>query len=147
MQKNGPAILSKRLYLLTAAGAAAFWVTTIANSLLPIAADYRAHFANWELQTVWVASLPVGLLIGCCVSYSLLHLMERNPTNNPIRWSVLLSLIALLIALIVVDVPQSFLLPGTKDASYYFFIGVMFNAIRFLLLGFVIGYLYKRLSF
>ncbi len=135
----------KKLYKLAVGGGAAFWVTSIATSLLPIAAEYRAHFTNWNPQTVWVASLLMGMIIGGCVSYSLLRLMEKNPTRHPIQKSTRLSLIALVIAIILIDVPQSFLLPGSRDALYYFLIGVMFNAVRFLVLGIVIGYLYKRL--
>ena len=135
----------KKLYKLTLGGGVVFWATTIATSLLPIAAEYRAHFTNWRPQTVWVASLLMGMIIGCCVSYALLRFLEKNPTRNPIQKSTLLSFIALVIAIILIDVPQSFLLPGSSDALYFFLIGVMFNAARFLLLGIVIGYLYRRL--
>jgi hypothetical protein len=44
----------------------------------------------------------------------------------------------------IFNVPRSFLLPGPRDALYYFLIGTMFNVLRFLLLGIVIGYLYKH---
>ena len=145
MLKAGSTILSKKLFKLTIGGGMVFWATTIATSLLPIAAEYRAHFTNWRPQTVWVASLLMGMIIGCCVSYALLRFLEKNPTRNPIQKSTLLSFIALVIAIILIDVPQSFLLPGSRDALYFFLIGVMFNAARFLLLGIVIGYLYRRL--
>ena len=135
----------KKLYKLTIGGGVVFWVTTIATSLLPIAAEYRAAFSNWSIQTVWVDSLLVGMIIGCCVSYFLLRFFEKIPTKNPILKSVILSFIALVIAIILIDVPRSFLLHGPSDALYYFLIGVMFNAARFLFLGLVIGYLYKRL--
>ena len=135
----------KKLYKLTIGGGVVFWATTIATSLLPIAAEYRAAFSNWSIQTVWVDSLFVGLIIGCGVSYSLLRFIEKNPTKNPIQKSTILSFIALVIAIILIDVPRSFLLPGPSDALYYFLIGVMFNLARFLFLGIVIGYLYKRL--
>ena len=128
---------------LTIGGAVAFWVTTIATSLLPIAAEYRAAFSNWSLQTVWVDSLFVGLIIGCGVSYSLLRFMDKNPTKNPVQKSTLLGFVALAIVTILIDIPRTFF--GPNDALYYFLIGVMFNTARFLLLGLVIGYLYKRL--
>ena len=63
MARRGSTILSKKLFLLTIAGGAAFWVTTIATSLLPIAAEYRAAFSNWHIQTVWVNSLFVGMIV------------------------------------------------------------------------------------
>ena len=134
-----------KVLILTVLGGGVFWVTTIATSLLPIAADYRAAFSNWNIQTVWIASLPVGMIISCCVTYSLHRLFEKIPAGDPILKAVILSLIALVTATILIDVPRSFLFPGPSDALYYFLIGVMFNAARFLLLGFVTGYLYKRL--
>ncbi len=135
----------KKLFILTIGGGVVFWATTIATSLLPIAAEYRAAFSNWSIQTVWVDSLLVGMIIGCCVSYFLLRYFDKIPTKNPILKSVILSFVALVIAIILIDVPRSFLLPGPSDALHYFLIGVMFNVARFLFLGLVIGYLYKRL--
>jgi hypothetical protein len=145
MINAGSTILSRKLFILTLGGGVVFWATTIATSLLPIAAEYRAAFSNWKIQTVWVGSLPVGMMIGCCVSYFLLRLIEKDGTENPIRKSTILSFIALVIAIILIDVPQSLLVPGSSDALYYFFIGVMFNAARFLFLGLIIGYLYNKL--
>jgi hypothetical protein len=134
-----------RALILTIGGGLVFWATTIATSLLPIAAEYRAAFSNWSIQTVWIDSLLVGMIIGCCVSYFLLRFFDKIPTRDPILKSVILTLIALVIAIILIDVPRSFLLPGPSDALHYFLIGVMFNAARFLFLGLVIGYLYKSL--
>ena len=121
-------------------GGLAFWATSIATSLLPIAADYRV--ARWSAQTVWVGSLPAGMIIGLCVSFSLLRFFDKIPTKNPILKSVILSFIALVIATILLEAPASF---GTSDALYYFLFGTMLNVPRFLVLGIVIGYLYKRL--
>jgi hypothetical protein len=135
----------KKLCILTLGGGIAFWATTIATSLLPIAAQYRAAFSNWSVQTVWVASLFMGMLIACVVSYSLLRLLEKLPAMNPILESVGISCIALVIAIILIDVPTSFHGPLDDRVIYYFFIGVIFNIVRFLFLGAVIGYIYKRL--
>jgi NhaP-type Na+/H+ or K+/H+ antiporter len=44
----------------------------------------------------------------------------------------------------LVEGPSRFLTP-TSDALRYFLIGTMFNVLRILALGIVIGYLYKRL--
>ena len=133
---------NKKLFRLTIGGGAVFWVTTIVTSLLPIAADYRAAFSNWSIQTVWIASLPMGIMIGCCVSYILLRFFEKIPVRNPILKSVILSAVALVIAIILIDVPMILNDPGAS--LYYFLIGVLFNMVRFLLLGFSIGYLYKK---
>jgi hypothetical protein len=145
MLKAGSTILSKKLFKLTIAGGLVFWATTIATSLLPIAAEYRAAYSNWSMQTVWVDSLPMGMIIGYGVSYFLLRYFDKIPSKNPILKSGILSFIALIIAVILIDVPQSFFgMSNSFAALYYFLIGVMFNGARFLLLGIVIGYLYNE---
>lgn len=133
----------KKLFKLTIGGGVVFWIITILTSLLPIAAEYRAAFSNWSVQTVWVDSLFVGLIIGCLVSYFLLRFFDKLPTKNPILKSTILSFFALAIATILIDIPRSF--QGSSDALYYFLIGVIFNGARFIILGIVIGYLYKRI--
>jgi hypothetical protein len=90
MLARGSTILSKKLFILTIGGGVVFWATTIATSLLPIAAEYRAAFSNWNIQTVWVDSLFVGLIIGCGISYFLLRFFDKIPTKNPILKSVIL---------------------------------------------------------
>jgi len=134
----------RNVFVLAVAGGLAFWVTTIAISLLPIAAEYRSAFSKANIQTVWVASLPAGLIIGCCVSYSLLRFFDKIPTKNPISKSVIISFIALVITTILNLVPHSFL--GQRDVLHYFLIGIMLDAPRFLFLGIVIGYLYNNLN-
>ena len=136
-------VIWKNVLGLAVAGGLAFWVATIAISLLPIAAEYRSAFSKANIQMVWAASLPAGLIIGCCVSYSLLRFFEKIPTKNPILKSVIISLIALVIMTILNLVPHSFL--GQRDVLHYFLIGIMLDAPRFLFLGIVIGYLYRRL--
>ena len=64
MLKAGSTILSKKLFKLTIGGGMVFWATTIATSLLPIAAEYRAAYSDWSIQTVWVYSLPMGMIVG-----------------------------------------------------------------------------------
>ena len=92
MQKPGSTIPSKKLFKLTIAGGLVFWATTIAMSLLPIAAEYRAAYSDWSVQTVWVASLVMGLIIGYSVSYFLLRYFDKIPSKNPILKSVILRL-------------------------------------------------------
>ena len=143
--KEGPAIPSRKLFKLTIGGGMVFWATSIATSLLPIAAEYRAAYSDWSIQTVWVASLPMGMIIGYGVSWFLLRYSDTIPSKNPMLKSGILSSIALLIAVILIDVPQSFFGMSTSSAAlYYFLIGVLFNAARFLLLGIVIGYMYTK---
>ena len=136
--------LSKEMTILAVSGGIAFWVATIAISLLPIAAEYRSAFSKANIQTVWVASLPSGLIIGCCVSYSLIRFFDKIPTKNPILKSVIISLIALVIMTILNIVPHSYL--GQPDVLYYFLIGIMLDSPRFLFLGTVIGLLYDKIN-
>ncbi len=44
----------KKLFKLPIGGGVVFWAITIATSLLPIAAEYRAAFSkwSWNIQTV-----------------------------------------------------------------------------------------------
>jgi hypothetical protein len=132
----------KKLYKLTVAGGVAFWAANFAISLTPIAAEYRAALSISYLPMI-VESLIGGLIIGFFVSYFLLRFFDKIPTKNPILKSVILSFIALIIVTILIEVPSSFL--TTSDVLHVFLIGAMFNVLRILALGIVIGYLYKRL--
>ena len=132
----------KKALILAISGGLVFWAATFATSLLPIAAEYRAAESISNIQTVWVGGLLIGMIIGCCLNYFLIRFFDKIPTKNPILKSVILSFIALVIVLILLEVPASF---RTSDALYYFLIGAMLNVPRFLFVGIVIGYLYKRL--
>ena len=130
----------RKIAVLAVVGGLAFWAISIATSLLPLAADYRV--ARWSAETVWIGSLPAGLLIGFLVSFFLLRFFGKIPSKNPILKSVILSLVALVIATILLEAPASSM---TSDALYYFLFGTMLNLPRFLAFGIVVGYLYKRL--
>ena len=130
----------RKIVVLAVAGGLAFWAISIATSLVPITADYRV--ARWSAETVWVGSLPAGLVIGFFVSFFLVRFFEKIPTKNSFLKSVILSLIALVIGTILLEAPASF---RTNDALYYFLFGTILNVPRFLFVGVVIGYLYQRL--
>jgi len=129
----------KKLFKLTVAGGLAFWVVDFAISLSPIAAEYRAAFSISYLPMALVEALVGGLIIGCCVSYSLLRFFDKIPTKNPILKSVILSFVAL----IIIEVLSTFVNPS--NASVYLLIDTVMNVPRILALGIAIGYLYKRL--
>jgi hypothetical protein len=131
----------KRLYKLTIGGGVVFWAITIAFSLLPMMAEFRAALSIPYIEGALVEPLLGGMIIACCVSYSLLRFFDKIPTKNPIPKSVILSFVALGIVFILLGVAAS----RTSDALHVFLIGVMVNIPRFLFLGIVIGYLYKRL--
>jgi hypothetical protein len=133
----------RKALVLAIVGGLAFWVTNFAISLTPIAAEYRTALSISYLPMI-VESLIGGLIIGFFASYFLLRFFDKIPTKNPILKSVILSLIALIIVTILIEVPSHFLTPNS-DPMRYFLIGTMFNVLRILALGIVIGYLYKRL--
>jgi NhaP-type Na+/H+ or K+/H+ antiporter len=134
--------LWRKALVLTIAGGLGFWVANFAISRTPIAAEYRAALSISYLPML-LESLVGGLVIGFCVSYPLLRFFDKIPTKTPILKSVILSSIALVIVTILLQGPASFL--TTSDVLRYFLIGTMFNVLRILALGVVIGYLYNRL--
>lgn len=136
--RKKPVGYSKQPLKLTLIGGIVFWVTTIATSLLPIAAQYRAAFSNWSIYTVWIGSLFMGMINGFLVSWLLLWLHAKFPNKKVIGLSAILSLGLLLIAILLVDLPM--FLQGTRENLGYFFVGISFNLVRFLLLGLAIGY-------
>jgi hypothetical protein len=131
----------KKLFKLTIGGAVAFWATTIALSLLPMMAEFRAALSIPYIEGALEEPLLGGMIIACCLSYFLLRFFDKIPTKNPIPKSVIVSFVAMGIVFILLGVAAS----RTSDALHIFLIGVTFNIPRFLFLGIVIGYLYKRL--
>jgi len=134
----------REMLVLAIVGGLGFWVTNFAISLTPIAAEYRAALSISYLPMLLEALLG-GLIIGFCVSYFLLRFFGKIPTKNPILKSIILSFIALIIFTMLIEVPAKFL-TATSDALRYFLMGLLFNVLRILALGIVIGYLYDRLN-
>ena len=129
----------KKLYKLTIGGGVEFWAITIAFSLLPIAAEFRAALSISYVQMILVEALIGGLIISCGLSYILLRFFEKIPTKNPILKSVILSFVAL----VGIEALSTFV--NLSNASVYLLIDTGMNVPRILALGIVIGYLYKRL--
>ena len=132
----------RSLFKLTIGGGAAFWATTFVFSLLPIAAEYRAALSISYLPMILIQSLIGGMIISFCLSFFLLRFFDKIPTRNPILKSTILSLVALFIASILVQVAAG----RTSDTLIVFLIGAVLNLPRFLALGIVIGYLYEKLN-
>jgi hypothetical protein len=128
---------------LALAGGVAFWATTFATSLLPIAAEYRSALSIAYVPMVLVESLIGGLIVGLLVSFFLLRLYEALPTESPMLKAEILSVLALVLLTIVTWGAGSLAEPS--DASRYFLIGTVLNLPRFLALGIAVGYFYKRL--
>ena len=133
-----------RVLVLAVGGALGFWLANFAISLTPLAADYRAALSIAYLPMLLEALLG-GLIIGACVSYCLLRFFDRIPTNSPMAKSLLLALVAFAIVTLFLEVPAKFLTP-ISDAVHNFLIASLFNALRILALGAVIGQLYSRLD-
>ena len=128
--------------LLAVAGALAFWAANLAISLTPVAADYRAGLSIAYVPML-LEALVGGLIIGFFVSYCLLRFFNSLPTYGAISKSLVLSLAALLVVTVLIEIPGKFLSP-TADATRYFAIGAVFNVLRIAALGTVIGSLYDR---
>jgi hypothetical protein len=129
-------------FRLSLGGAAGFWVTNFAISLTPIAAEYRAVLGIPYLPMLGEALLG-GLIVGLAVSFGLLRFYGKLPTTSPMLMAVVLSLIALIVATVLVEIPPR-LLMTTNTAPRYILIGAAFNTLRFLALGVAIGYLHGR---
>ena len=125
-------------------GGLGFWIANFAISLTPIAAEYRAALSISYLPMLLEALLG-GLIIGSGVSYCLLRFYDRIPTRNPILKSVILSFVALIVVTVLIEVPAKSL-TTTSDPLRYFLIGTVFNGLRILALGLVVGYLYDRVD-
>ncbi len=142
-KRQMPSSIYKKTLTLALAGGLAFWAATLAISLTPTAADYRVAESIASIQLVWIGGLIIGLIMATLISYILVRFNGKIPIKNPIIKSLLLSFIALIILLLVIEVPSAL---RTGDASYYFLVGVLLNVPRFLVFGIVVGYLYKRLN-
>ncbi len=130
----------KKLFKLTGAGGAAFWITDFVISVSPIAAEYRAAFSISYLPLALVEALVGGLIIGCSVSCFLLRFFDKIPTQNPILKALILSFVAML----MIEVLSTLVNPS--NASIYLLIDTGMNVPGFLALGIGIGYLYDRLN-
>jgi uncharacterized protein YacL len=133
----------RKIAVLAVVGGLAFWAATLAISLTPTAADYRVAESIASIQLVWVGGLIIGLIMASLISYVLVRFNGNIPTKNPILKSLILSFIALVMLLLLIEVPSAL---KTGDASYYFLVGVLLNVPRFLVFGLVVGYLYRRLN-
>ncbi|NPV50837.1 MAG: hypothetical protein HPY60_06535 [Candidatus Methanofastidiosum sp.] len=128
----------KKTLKLSITGGVAFWITNFATSMFSIAAEFRSAFSVSYIPML-VESLIGGLIVGFCVSYSLIRFFDKIPTKNPILKSLILSFVALFI----IQILSTFF--NLSNASAYILIVTKLNVPRFFVLGIVIGYTYKRL--
>ena len=131
---------SKKLFMLTASGGAAFWIIDFVISVSPIAEEYKAAFSISSLPLALVEALAGGLIIGYCVSFFLLRFFDKIPTKIPTAKALLLSFVVML----TIEVLSTLAHPN--NASVYLLIDTEMNGPRFLALGMVVGHLYKKLN-
>ncbi len=129
---------------LSLGGGLAFWFANLAISLTPIAADYRAALSISYVPMLLEALLG-GLLIAFGVGYCLIRGYGSIPGRSPVLKSVLLSLLALILVTLLLEVPAKFLTP-MPHAVRYFLIGLAFNTVRLLALSLVVGGLFDRVA-
>ncbi len=79
------------------------------------------------------------------VSYCLLRFFGNIPTNSPMMKSLVLAFVAFVAVTLFLEVPAKFL-TTMSDPVHYFLIGTLFNGLRILALGAVVGHLYDRLD-
>ena len=142
MTQTQPRAIRARAFRLGLGGAAGFWVTNLAISLTPIAAEYRTALGIAYLPMLGEALLA-GLIIGFGVGFCLLRFYGKLPTASPVLKAVLLSLIALIVGTILIEIPPS-LLQTPNTPLRYVLIGAAFNSLRFPALGVVIGLMHAR---
>ena len=130
----------KKLFKLTGAGCAAFWITDFVLSVSPIAAKYKAAFSISSLPLALVQALVGGLIIACCVSFFLLHFFDRIPGKKPITKALILGLGAM----ILIEILST--LGDPSHAFVYLLLDTGMNLPRFLALGLVVGLLYDKLN-
>jgi hypothetical protein len=130
----------KKLFKLTGAGGAAFWITDFVLSVSPIAAEYKAAFSISSLPMALVQALVGGLIIGGCVSFFLLRFFDKLPTKKPILKALILSFAAM----VMIEILST--LGNPSNAFVYLLIDTGMNLPRFLALGIVVGHLYEKLN-
>jgi hypothetical protein len=132
----------RKICVLTLGGGLAFWATTIAFSLLPIAAEFRSLFSISYGEGVLIGPLVGGIALSSIISGVLLRYFDRLPTSDPVLKSMTLSCVAFGAAIVMLRVAA---IGIDRDSARAFFIGTALNVPRFLTLGIAIGYLHKRL--
>ncbi len=125
-----------RILRLTVVGGLAFWVANLAISLTPIAAEYRAALSIPYVPML-VEALAGGLLIALGVSWALVRQPGWLPKTSPLRQALLLSLVALVLVTLGIELPSKILM-NAADPMRYFLVGAAFNTVRILALGLAI---------
>lgn len=129
--------LRARWRVLTLCGGAAFWLTTLAISMTPIAAEYRSALSIPYLPML-VEAAAGALVIAGAVSLLLTRFPNRVPGSTPLPKAILLTVGALVLLTVLVDVPDK-LGSALAEPAHWLLVALAFNTLRFLALGITIG--------
>jgi hypothetical protein len=124
------------------AGASAFWVTNLAISLTPVAAEYRAALSISYLPMLEEAAIG-GTVIGLVVSWTLARFPDRIPGRHPLAQALLLCFAVLLGVTALIEVPGKLLAPVDRPV-HNLAVATGFNVLRIIALGLVIGLMRLR---
>lgn len=126
-----------RWWVLTLCGGAAFWLTNLAISMTPIAAEYRSAMSIPYLPMLLEAAAG-ALVIAGAVSLLLTRFPNRVPGSSPLSKAVLLAVGALVLLTVLVDVPAK-LGADLAEPAHWLLVALAFNTLRLLALGVTIG--------
>ncbi len=124
------------------AGASAFWVTNLAISLTPVAADYRAALSISYVPMLVEAAIG-GTFMGLCVSWVLVRFPDRVPGRDPVSKALVLCFAVLVVVTALVEVPAKFG-ASVDQPLRNLIIATTINVLRLSALGLAVGCLRKR---
>jgi deazaflavin-dependent oxidoreductase (nitroreductase family) len=119
------------------AGAVAFWLANLVISMTAVAAAYRSALSISYLPMLMEAAAG-GVVVAGAVAFLLTHFPGRVPGGGPLRQAMLLSLGALVLLTVFLEVPAK-LRSDVADPGYWLLVGTVFNTIRILALGVGVG--------
>ena len=124
-------------WVLTLAGAAAFWSANLAISLTPVAAEFRSA-RSISYVPMLVEAAAGGLVVAGAVAFLLTRFPGRVPGHDPLGKALALSAAALVLLTAFVGLPTA-LRSDVPDPGHWLMVETVINAIRLLALGVAIG--------
>ena len=133
-----------RRSILTLSGGAAFWLSNLAISMTPIAAEYRLALSISYVPMLLEAAVG-GLLVAGAVALLFTRFPNRVPGRGPLSQATLLAVVGLLLITALLEAPTK-LGAELAEPGRWLLVATVFNTIRFLALGVTIGLIAKRAS-